>query len=199
LNRAGHERTLARRLLRIHTNTRIAMMDLPSTLQRPILAVASTVTMILFAATVAPASLAAQGSTTLSAQEREVVAVIERFFQGMLERDADMLRSTVAPSAVLVGVATRDGATTVRATPIEQFITGVTQRAGEPANERIYSPRVEIDAGMAHVWTFYTLHVGDRFSHCGYDSFQMLRMDDGWKIVSIADTRRTDNCEPPGG
>jgi hypothetical protein len=190
---------LARRLLRIHTHTRITMMNLPCTLQRPLLAVASAATMILFAATVAPASLAAQGSTTMAAQEREVVAVIERFFQGMLERDADMLRSTVAPNAVLVGVATRDGATTVRATPIEQFITGVTQRAGEPANERIYSPRVEIDAGMAHVWTFYTLHIGDRFSHCGYDSFQMLRIDDGWKIVSIADTRRTDNCEPPGG
>jgi hypothetical protein len=56
-----------------------------------------------------------------------------------------------------------------------------------------------MDAGTAHVWTFYTLHVGERFSHCGYDSFQLLRSGEGWKIVSVADTRRTDNCEPPGG
>lgn len=132
-------------------------------------------------------------------QEREVVAVVERFFQGMLERDAEMLRSTVAPSAVLMSVSTRNGQSTYQASPLEQFITAVTTRQGEPANERIYAPRVEIDGSLAHVWTFYTLHVGEQFSHCGYDSFQLLRGQDGWKIVSVADSRRTENCEPPGG
>jgi hypothetical protein len=146
----------------------------------------------------AAAPLAAQ-DTMLSDAEREVVSVIETFFEGMLQKDAAKLRSTVAPSAVLWIAQNRDGQTNIGTLPIEQFITSVTTRQGEPANERIYAPRVEMDAGTAHVWTFYTLHVGERFSHCGYDSFQLLRTGEGWKIVSVADTRRTDNCEPPGG
>lgn len=153
----------------------------------------------LAAAMLAIAAAPDAGHAQDTAARREVVAVVERFFQGMLHADADMLRSTVAPGAVLWGTTIRDGTTTIRATPIDQFIIAVTTRQGEAANERIFAPRVELDAGTAHVWTFYTLHVGERFSHCGYDSFQLLRGDDGWKIVSVADTRRTENCEPPGG
>jgi len=154
--------------------------------------------MPLVALSIAPQVLAAQ-QAMLSAEQQEVVSVVELFFEGMLEGDAAKLRSTVADGAVLWGAAVRDGQTMIRATPIEQFITAVTQRQGEPANERIFAPRVELDAGTAHVWTFYTLRVGERFSHCGYDSFQLLKTLEGWKIVSVADTRRTDNCEPPGG
>jgi hypothetical protein len=150
---------------------------------------------IAAALTAGAAPLAAQ-EAMLSEAEREVVSVIETFFEGMLEKDAAKLRSTVSPNATLWGVDNRGA---VSAMPIEQFITGVTTREGEGANERIFSPRVEMDGGTAHVWTFYTLHVGERFIHCGYDSFQMLRTGEGWKIVSVADTRRTENCEPPGG
>jgi hypothetical protein len=127
------------------------------------------------------------------------VAVVERFFEGMLKRDADMLRSTVHPTAILASAAVRNGTTTITATPIDRFITSIATGQGESANERIFAPRVQIDGNLANVWTFYTLHVGERFIHCGYDSFQMLKADDGWKIVHIADTRRTENCEPPGG
>lgn len=159
-----------------------------------------TTALIAFLAAAAGSSpAAAQGDATRSTGDREVVSVVETFFTGMLEKDADKLRSTVAPNAVLWGVTRRNGQTTVTTTSMEQFITTVTQRPGEGADERIYEPRVEMDGGTAHVWTFYTLHVGERFIHCGYDSFQLLRTPDGWKIVSVADTRRTENCEPPGG
>jgi len=149
--------------------------------------------------TLASLAWAPSAASAQTDAEREVVSVVERFFQGMLERDSAMIRSTVAPNARLSGAAMRNGTTVFSATSMDQFITAVTTRQGEPANERIYAPQVQIDANLAHVWTFYTLHVGDRFSHCGIDSFQLLKGDDGWKIVNVADTRRTENCDPPGG
>jgi hypothetical protein len=132
-----------------------------------------------------------------SAEERAVVAVVERFFQGMLQRDTAAIRSTVDASARLVGAVTRNGVTTIRATPMDQFIASIGQRQGEGANERIHAPEVRIDGNLAQVWTFYTLHVGERFIHCGYDAFQLLRTEQGWKIVNVADTQRTERCEPP--
>ena len=132
-------------------------------------------------------------------EERAVVAVIETFFRGMEQRDTALMRSTVDASARLVGASVRDGVTTIRATPMEQFITSIGRQAGGAAAiERIYAPEVKIDGSLAQVWTFYTLHIGERFSHCGYDAFHLLRTEQGWKIVNVADTRRTERCEPLG-
>lgn len=132
-----------------------------------------------------------------SADERAVVAVVEKLFQGMLARDTAMMRSTMSPAAQMLG-RSQDGQT-LRWGSVDAFLQAIGRMQGEGANERIYAPEVHIDGNLALVWTFYTLHVGERFSHCGYDSFQLWRSSEGWKIVSIADTRRTENCEPPGG
>jgi hypothetical protein len=42
----------------------------------------------------------------------------------------------------------------------------------------------------------YVFYVGDRFSHCGVDSFQLVRISAGWRIIQIADTRRKEGCTP---
>jgi hypothetical protein len=130
-----------------------------------------------------------------SADERAVVQVVERLFQGMLARDTAMMRSTMSPAAQMLG-RSQDGQT-LRWGSVDSFLQAIGRMQGEGANERIYAPQVHIDGDLASVWTFYTLHVGERFSHCGYDSFQLWRTGEGWKIVSIADTRRTENCDPP--
>lgn len=139
----------------------------------------------------APTSARAQ-----TAEEKEVVAVVEKFFAGMLARDTAMMRTTFDPAARLFGVGTpRGGKPTVRATPMDDFLANVARGTGEGANERIYAPEVRIDGNLATVWTFYTLHVGERFSHCGIDAFQLLKLPAGWKIVAVADTRRTTGCD----
>ena len=35
------------------------------------------------------------------------------------------------------------------------------------------------------------------FSHCGANSFQLMKGADGWKIVYLVDSRRTEGCEIP--
>jgi hypothetical protein len=132
--------------------------------------------------------------------EKDVVGVIETFFAGMLARDTAMMRTTFDPAARLLGIATPRGEQpTVTATSMDSFLAGVARMQGEGANERIYQPEVRIDGDLAQVWTFYTLHVGERFIHCGIDAFQLLRVGETWKIVSVADTRRTERCEVPNG
>ncbi|MCI0436618.1 MAG: nuclear transport factor 2 family protein [Gemmatimonadetes bacterium] len=161
-------------------------------MRAPLAANGAAVLLAALLSATAPAPVHAQ------AAEREVVAVVERLFEGMLARDTAMMRSTFDPSARLFALVTRDGQTTVNALPIDNFIASIGRMQGEGANERIYAPEVRIDGNLATVWTFYTLHVGERFIHCGIDALQLYRTPAGWKIVSIADTRRQENCEPPG-
>jgi hypothetical protein len=140
----------------------------------------------------------ARGAAAQGAAEKEVVAVVEKTFTAMLARDTTAMKALFDPNARLVSGVTRDGVTTVSYTPMADFIAGVGRGTGPGANERIYAPEVRIDGNLASVWTFFTLHVGERFIHCGVDAFHLIRGEQGWKIVGVADTRRTENCDPPG-
>ena len=50
---------------------------------------------------------------------------------------------------------------------------------------------------FAQVWCDYAFYIGNTFSHCGVDAFQLHKQKDGWKIFHLADTRRTENCTIP--
>lgn len=150
---------------------------------------------ILFALLL-PSLFAPVPARAQDAEREQVIAVVERLFEGMRTRDTTMMRSTFAPGAHLYGVA-QDG--TLRAMSPDGFIASIGGRQGAPVDERVFAPQVRIDGNLATVWTFYTLHVGEEFSHCGVDAFLMYRMADGWKIAALGDTRRRENCEPPGG
>lgn len=133
-----------------------------------------------------------------SPEQREVLAVIERLFDGMRARDTAMMRSTFAPGARLAGTQTRDGVTSLSVIEIDRWMASVA-RATQVLDERLVDPEVRIDANLASVWVGYSLYVGERFSHCGYDSFQLARLPEGWKIVHVMDTRRTEGCPTSRG
>jgi hypothetical protein len=40
----------------------------------------------------------------------------------------------------------------------------------------------------------YKFYVGETFSHCGVNSFQLFKDKEGWKIIYLIDTRRKDPC-----
>ena len=60
-------------------------------------------------------------------------------------------------------------------------------KAGE-FNEQMKDPEVKVFGDMALVYGRYTFHVADKFSHCGTNSFQLVRTADGWKIGNAAST-----------
>ena len=43
--------------------------------------------------------------------------------------------------------------------------------------------------------TPYKFYVGEKFSHCGVNSFQLVKIRGEWKIQYIIDTRRRQNCD----
>jgi len=133
----------------------------------------------------------------LAAQDdaAEVLAVVERLFDGMRQRDTALLATLFDPEARLVGTGMREGQPVARALPISQFIAAVGNGQGEEWIERIYHPTIQVSDNLAAVWAWYTFHLGDQLSHCGVDAFLLARGANGWRIVSVADTRRTEGCD----
>lgn len=129
-----------------------------------------------------------------SADERAVMDVVQRLFDGMRTADSAQVRSVFHEGARLISTGVRNGEPVVGVVPVDGFVQAVGG-AEVPWDERLYDPEIRIDGNLAHVWVSYTFHAGDQFSHCGVDSIQLARTPMGWKIVSLADTRRREGCE----
>ena len=136
-------------------------------------------------------------STPARAQDdrTEVLATVQRLFDGMQRRDTALLRSAFLPGAKLFGTRTRqNGQTVVQEITEQQFAEFVMRDTRGPWRERAFDPEVRIEGTLATVWAAYDFHLGTEFSHCGVDAVQLLKTADGWRIVSIADTFQRTGC-----
>lgn len=55
-------------------------------------------------------------------------------------------------------------------------------------------PAVEVDGDIAMVWAPYTSLVDGQVAHCGYDHFDLVRTEAGWRILNATYSRRTSGC-----
>jgi hypothetical protein len=130
-----------------------------------------------------------------AAQDDQVLATVQRLFDGMRTKDTAMLRSAFLPGARLFGMRTRqDGSVVIQQTTEQQFAEAVARDTCGTWLERTFDPEVRIEGALATVWTWYDFHLGTTMSHCGVDAFQLLKTADGWKVVSIADTFQRTGC-----
>lgn len=128
-------------------------------------------------------------------EEDAVKATINLLFDGMRNSDTTAIRKAFAAKNIMETIAVnKDGKAIVRTDNINNFIKSIGTPHPEKYDERIVFTKVLIDANLASVWTDYKFYVGEKFSHCGVNSFQLFKGEDGWKIIYIIDTRRKENC-----
>jgi ketosteroid isomerase-like protein len=124
--------------------------------------------------------------------------VIESFFDGMRASDGEILLSLVTDDITLHTVTQREGETVRAATDMSRFMESVSNAPVGLLNEELTSLVVHMDGDLATAWMEYNFFRGDEFSHCGVNSMNLIQTNEGWKIFSIVDTRRTDPCDGLG-
>jgi hypothetical protein len=123
-----------------------------------------------------------------------VKKVINQLFEGMRKGDSTMVSGTFSKGMILQTISEREGKVQVKTDKPSGFLKAVGTPHPEIWDERITFDQVLIDDNLASVWTSYQFYVGDKFSHCGVNSFQLVKGNEGWKIVYLIDTRRKENC-----
>lgn len=137
-------------------------------------------------------------SLTLNAQSTEdsVKAVVNTLFDGMKNANAALLKSAFSDNAVLQTISrNKEGKVVVATENIDEFASFVSKLKRDSADERIQFETIKIDGPLAVVWTPYNFYLNGKFSHCGVNSFQLVRFDGLWKIQYIIDTRRRQGCK----
>jgi len=137
-------------------------------------------------------------STSINAQSSEdsVKAVINNMFSGMKNADPALLKSAFADSIVLQTIArNKEGNIVIRNETAADFVDFISKEQPGNADERITYDVVKVDGPLAIAWTPYKFYYKGQFSHCGVNSFQLVRFNGVWKIQYIIDTRRKQGCE----
>jgi Putative lumazine-binding len=128
--------------------------------------------------------------------EDSIKAAVNRLFQGMKNADASLVSGSFSDGAVLQTITTdKQGKTVVRNEQVSDFSEFVSKQQKGAAEERITFETIKIDGPLAIAWTPYKFYYQGKFSHCGVNSFQLVRIDNQWKIQYLIDTRRRHGCE----
>jgi len=138
------------------------------------------------------------GFNTVFAQQTATDAVkqtVNTMFDAMRKGDSTLLRSTFSKDMILQSVSnSKEGKAILTTEKADAFVKAIGTPHTSVYDERITFGDVKIDGDLASVWAPYKFYLGDKFSHCGVDVFQLMKTADGWKIIYIVDTRRKDNC-----
>ncbi|WP_304516687.1 nuclear transport factor 2 family protein [Cecembia rubra] len=134
---------------------------------------------------------------TLQAQEeKEVEKVIASMFEGMKNKDPEMVKMSFHPEASMQTVIAGESGARLGSNSVADFVNRIAATpVGTTLDERILEYQIKIDGQMASAWTIYEFYVNDSFSHCGVNSFQLINTPEGWKITYVIDTRRKDGCK----
>lgn len=115
---------------------------------------------------------------------------VEKLFTGMKNADTTMIKSVFADNTILQTITKNN---TVKTDKVQDFVNSISKLSKNDADEKIRFEAIHIDGNLASVFTPYEFYFKGKFSHCGANSFQLVKQNDVWKIQYLIDTRRT-NC-----
>ncbi|OJV18416.1 MAG: hypothetical protein BGO21_22970 [Dyadobacter sp. 50-39] len=134
-------------------------------------------------------------AATPPSDETDARLVVDKLFDDMRNGDSLAVRSVFTKQCTLTSISksAADSIVTHKGT-VDGFVKAVGTPHKDKWDERIYDVKVSVDGPMAVVWAPYKFYLGEKFSHCGVNVFNLIKTATGWKINDITDTRRKDAC-----
>lgn len=124
-------------------------------------------------------------------ENQEVEKTIRNLFLGMKNADPELVKSTFSDTAILQTI-TKSG---LKNEELKDFLGSISKYSKNDLDERIVIDVIRTDGDLASVFTPYEFFFKGKFSHCGVNSFQLVKQNGEWKIQYLIDTRRKDNCK----
>ena len=117
--------------------------------------------------------------------------VPDKLFTAMKAKSFEEIRSLFTPEGQLVALdKPRDGKgiSKSRVFTAESFAKNISEAKGADFIEKMLNKEVKVAGDLAVVSGRYTFYVGEKFSHCGMNTFNLVRTETGWKIANAVST-----------
>jgi hypothetical protein len=126
-----------------------------------------------------------------NAYENEILLPITNIFSAMRENNGSKLLAQFTNKARLER-ATKDNK--IEISNLEKFAKFV-DTSDKYLDEKLLSIHVEQSDNVASVWTPFAFYLGGKLSHCGINSFQLVKQNNLWKIHYLIDNAHQGDCE----
>lgn len=132
-----------------------------------------------------------------SQDEADAKQVVVDFFEAFHKQDSIALQELAHPTVTMQSIAEgKEGKKKLSSSEYSNFVKAITSiPADTKFEEKIHSYDVQVNGPLANVTTPYSFFLNGNLSHCGVNSFTMVKEAEEWKIVYLIDTRRKENCD----
>jgi len=130
-------------------------------------------------------------------ENENVKAKIIEFFDAFHQQDTSALKAMVTEKIILQSISiNKEGKTVLKEDDYTQFVKNIASIPKDTKfEEKLLDFSIQVDGHMANAWTPYEFWYEGEFSHCGVNSFQLIKEDGDWKIIYLVDTRRREGCK----
>ncbi|MEO8622755.1 MAG: hypothetical protein ABI625_16910 [bacterium] len=126
------------------------------------------------------ASLAHAQNT--GAEGKAVIAVADSVLAALSSGDNATLARLTLDSAVVGGVGMRNG---VERASLRSWAVYINRKGPSDFTERGFDASARVQDHAAQVWMPYDLYVGDKWSHCGVDTFTLMKIEGRWRVAVL--------------
>ncbi len=133
-------------------------------------------------------------NTSAQDDEAQILATVDKFFAALGEHDMGALREITIEDTLHISTRPIEGITNYGIRNNEELIASFSTPTESVWLERYWDETVLIREDIAVFWAPYDFHIDGNFSHCGIDSFQLLKREGFWLLSNMSWTMETENC-----
>ena len=134
----------------------------------------------------------------VGAEAKAVIAVADSLLAALSTGDNAALKRLTVDSAVVGGASLRDG---VERASLHTWGLYINRTGASTFTERGFDATARVQDRVAQVWMPYDLYLGDKWSHCGVDTFTLMKSEGRWRVAALVYTiEQPPACRPhPAG
>jgi hypothetical protein len=129
---------------------------------------------------------------------KAILAVADKLFAAVNTQNPDDWRAIQLAQGTTLSfrslAADEPGKLEMKMTRNEEFIAGLQKNEHDYQEYWTAEPTVLIRGPIAVVWGAYEFTIDGKFSHCGIDAIDMVKLDGAWKVANIMWTVEKENC-----
>ena len=130
-------------------------------------------------------------TTASTSLANEMVKPVNALFDAMRNHDSQKILAQFTETALLQRALPGGD---IQQTDIKKFAAGIGQST-RSLDEHLLSIKIHQQDNLASVWTPYAFYLDSKLSHCGVNSFQLVKTADGWKIHYLIDNSHPGDCQ----
>ena len=116
------------------------------------------------------------------ADGKAAIAVADSVLAALSSGNNPTLARLTLDSAVVGGVGLRDG---VERLSLRTWGLYINRTGPSTFTERGFDATVRVQDRVAQVWMPYDLYIGDKWSHCGVDTFTLMKSEGRWRVAAL--------------